>query len=167
MFFQQAALSGLADDPACGNSADIVYELVPHDGEVTLYVRPVKAFVVFIAVKDMFQEPAVIVAQICCPGVKVLVRFQDEQAEHRMLLFVFSGVKGLGCLRPCKIIGFLHGGFPDILEGIQVAPALKGQHVIFRYAAVVANPVPFLRNKREKMLKSADSCQPTGIIMEP
>ena len=73
-----------------------------------------------------------------------------------MLLSVFFGVKGLGCLRPCEITGFLHGGFPDILEGIQITPALdlflfekdmginagehtiEGQHVIFRYAAVIA-----------------------------
>lgn len=62
--------------------------------------------------------------QVCRFRIKVLVRFQDEQAEHGMLLSVFFCVKGLGCLRPCEIIGFLHGGFPDILEGIQVTPAL-------------------------------------------
>ena len=73
-----------------------------------------------------------------------------------MFLSVFFGVEGSGCLRPCEIIESLHGGFPDILEGIQVTPALdlflleanmgidagehalKGQHVIFRYAAVIA-----------------------------
>jgi len=82
-----------------------------------------------------------------------------------MLLSVFFGVKGLGCLRPCKIIGFLYGGFPDILEGIQVTPALdlllfeedvginagehalKGQHIVFRYAAVI----PFDRRKEMQL----------------
>ena len=32
----------------------------------TLHVRTVKAFIVLIAVKDKFQEPAVIVTQIIC-----------------------------------------------------------------------------------------------------
>ena len=73
-----------------------------------------------------------------------------------MFLFIFFSIKSLGCPCSCKIIGFLHGCFSDILEGIQIVPALnlllfekdmsinacehalKGQHIIFRYAAVIA-----------------------------
>ena len=106
-------------------------------------------------VKDEFEEPAIIVTQIRCLRIEILIRFQDEQAERGMFLFIFFSIKSLGCPCSCKIIGFLHGCFSDILEGIQIVPALnlllfekdmsinacehalKGQHIIFRYAAVI------------------------------
>ena len=82
-------MSGLAYDPACGDGAYEVHEFIPYDRKIALDVCLVKAFIVFVMVKDEFEEPAIIVTQIRCLRIEILIRFQDEQAERGMFLFIF------------------------------------------------------------------------------
>ena len=84
----------------------------------------VQTFITFIPVKNQFQEPTILITEICSFWLQILIGFQDNDAEDFFLLYIALLGKSTFLLSVCQIRDLLGSCFFSIFKCVQITSAL-------------------------------------------
>ena len=80
--FQEPCGGCFPEHPAGQHSSNEVDEFRANDREIALYAGTVEAEVIFVPVKNQFQQPSVGITDIGRFRVKIFIRFEDDHTEN-------------------------------------------------------------------------------------